>query len=100
MSDEHEYTHTHGEKQYRLFYDIDDGLRGPLRGPPRDSDYNWTITLAEAWDVTGLDLSDPADHEHWKAVSLEDLPSRPAEEDVLDEYHESAWYEQCQARSR
>ena len=93
MSDEHEYTYPHGEKQYLLFYDIDDGVRcWPLL--PRDSDYNWTITLAEAWDVTGLDLSDPADHEHWQAVPLEDLPSRPAKEDVLDEYHEDAWYRQ------
>jgi hypothetical protein len=91
MSDEYKYDHTHGEKQYLLFYDIDDGLRW-WGGPPLDSDYNWTITLAEAWDVTGLDLSDPADHEHWKAVPLEDLPSRPAKEDVLDEYHHDAWY--------
>ena len=81
---EYRYNHKHGKKQYCLVYEIGCRLHR------HSYDMTWTATLEEAWDVTGLDPSDPAEEERWKAVRLEDLPSKPAEQDVLDE--ESEFY--------
>jgi hypothetical protein len=94
---EYEYILTHDGERYCLYYDIDDGLRGPLsRVPPRDSDYTWVAALRAAYLIT----STPDQEGPWKEVPLEDLPSKPLESDVLDSYHEGVWYEQCQARCR
>ena len=80
---EHEYTHTHGDKRYRLFYIIECRLH-------RNS-YNttWSATLEGAYDVTGFD--NPDEDERWTEVRFEDLPSRPTEQDVIDSYSEDAW---------
>ena len=94
---EYEYILTHEGVWYCLCYDIDDGLRWPLLHiPPYDSDYTWTAALRAAYLITdGPDQEGP-----WKEVPLEDLPSKPTEEDVLDRYQEGVWYEECQARCR
>lgn len=88
------YNHKHGKKRYCLVYEIGcrlhrhshDAFRA--RKEARYGRCSWTATLEEAWDVTGLDPFDPDEEERGKAVRLEDLPSRPTEQDVLDEESE------------
>ena len=75
---EYRYIYTHGDQQYCLIYETECHFHR------HSYDATWTATLEEAWNVTGLDPDDPAQEERWKAVRLEDLPSRPAEQDVLD----------------
>jgi len=86
---EYRYIHTHGDQQYCLVYETGWAFIVDRQG--RDGRCSWTATLEEAWNVTGLDLDDPAQEEHWKAVRLEDLPSRPAEQDVLDQEASDDW---------
>ena len=82
---EYRYIHTHGDQQYCLVYETECRLHR------HSYDATWTATLEEAWNVTGFDPDDPAQEEHWKAVRLEALPSRPAEQDVLDQEASDDW---------
>jgi len=85
---EYRYIHTHGDQQYCLVYETECRLHR------HSYDTTWTVTLEEAWNVTGFDPDDPAQEEHWKAVRLEDLPSRPTEQDVLDREASDNWGDQ------